>query len=147
MNKKIIVYELSLAIILAIFFCLKTQNQEEFLKITPSFRVSVSTTTKISQLPEKKIQISLVAGEKSYTDSVPSGSTIYDAMNILASTTDFSFKSTFYPGLGYFIEEINGVKNSGGQYWTLYVNNLYSNVGAAAYNVAQGDIIEWKYEK
>ena len=140
MNKKIIFYGLLLATLLAIFFCLKSPGQ------TKSLPVSVATSTKVSHFDNKE-QINFIVGAKNYSVSTPVGSTAYDAMNILASTTDFTFKSVFYSGIGYFIEEINNVKNSGGQYWTLYVNGKYSNVGASDYKLSSGDIIEWKYEK
>jgi len=151
MNKKIIFYGLSLATLLAIFFCLKSFEPAEILPVSLSSPlktiVSTSTATQISQIQEKKIQINFIAGANNYSVNVPDGSTAYDTMNILASTTDFSFKSVFYSGIGYFVEEINNVKNSGGQYWTLYVNGKYSDVGASDYILSSGDIIEWKYEK
>jgi len=50
-------------------------------------------------------------------------------------------------GLGSFIQEINGVENSSGAYWTFYVNGRYSTTGASQYVLSQGDTIEWKFEK
>ena len=87
------------------------------------------------------------AGPNSYSADVKSGSTVYDAMLALASSTNFAFKSQYYSGLGYFINEINSQPNGGGTYWTLYVNGKYSNVGASQYKLQPGDSVEWKYEK
>ncbi|MBI4085472.1 MAG: DUF4430 domain-containing protein [Candidatus Liptonbacteria bacterium] len=95
----------------------------------------------------KKIQVSFVAEKFSYSGEMSASSTVYDLMEKLASTTDFTFKSQYYSGIGYFVREINNVPNSGGKYWTLYVNGKYSNVGASQYELQSGDSVEWKYEK
>ncbi len=109
-----------------------------------------------SQSPEKSsgnisqvsaIGITFSDGTESYSVDVKDGSTVYDAMLTLASTTSFSFKSQYYSGLGYFIKEINGKPNGNGAYWTLYVNGKYSNVGASQYKLQPSDSVEWKYEK
>ena len=150
MNKKIIFYGLSLAIFLAFIFFTKGYETSETSYPTTfssaSSSVSFATSTKVSHFDNKE-QINFIVGANNYPVNAPVGSTAYDAMNILASTTDFTFKSVFYSGLGYFIEEINNVKNSHGQYWTLYVNGKYSDVGVSDYKLSQGDVIEWKYEK
>lgn len=80
-------------------------------------------------------------------ENPPKNHSVYEAMTALASTTDFTFKSKYYPGLGFFIEEINGVKNADGFYWTLYINGRYSTVGASQYILKDKDRYEWKYEK
>jgi hypothetical protein len=93
------------------------------------------------------VHITFSAGQSSYPADVKDGSTVYDAMLTLASTTNFSFKSQYYSGIGYFIKEINNQPNEGGTYWTLYINGKYSNVGASEYRLKSGDSVEWKYEK
>jgi hypothetical protein len=148
MNKKITYVGLLLTIFVVFIFLIKISTP--FTKSPPSplsISTSLSTTSSSTENKTSEIEINFVAGAKDYSLSVPAGSTIYDAMNILASTTDFSFSATLYPGLGYFINEINGVKNSDGNYWTLYVNGNYSNVGASDYKLSKGDSVEWKYEK
>ena len=65
----------------------------------------------------------------------------------LSAHHPLTFTSTYYSGLGYLIDELNGVKNENGMYWTLYVNGKYSVVGASGYKLSEGDSIEWKYEK
>ncbi len=97
--------------------------------------------------PTSSVSITFSAGTDSYSADVKDGSTVYDAMLTLASTTNFTFKSQYYSGLGYFVKEINGKPNGNGVYWTLYVNGKYSNVGASQYKLQPGDSVEWKYEK
>lgn len=149
MNKKNILYAVSLVIFVAVVIFVGNYKDSRYFQpvratSTPLF--SSTTPTKVT-LKTHEIQIYFLSGDKNYSLNVPLGSTVYDVMNILASTTDFSFKANFYSGLGYFIEEINGVKNQGGTYWTLYVNSKYSEVGASAYKLSDGDSVEWKYEK
>ena len=95
-----------------------------------------------------KIKVVIYIGGKNIEFFVPDGSTVYDAMVLLSAsqTADFSFKAKAYPGIGYFIEEINGIKNTGGKYWTLYVNGKYATVGASDYKLLAGDKVEWEYK-
>ncbi|KKW40537.1 hypothetical protein A3I46_02675 [Candidatus Kaiserbacteria bacterium RIFCSPLOWO2_02_FULL_54_13] len=86
-------------------------------------------------------------GEKSYTVSVSPGGTVIDTMRALVSTGDFTYTSREYPGLGTFVDSINGKKGEGGMYWILYINGVSATSGASAAIVSAGDIVEWKYEK
>lgn len=83
-----------------------------------------------------------------YTVPVTKDDSVYEAMNLFASSShEFTFKGKTYPELGFFVEEIGGIKNAHGFYWTLYVNNVYSNKGASTHPVHPGDKVEWRYEK
>ncbi len=94
-----------------------------------------------------EVRIMLSAGSENYSALVPVGASVYDAMGLIASSTAFRFKAKYYSGLGYFIEEINGLKNSDGTYWTLYVNGLYATVGASQDHLQAADRIEWRFEQ
>lgn len=96
---------------------------------------------------EEDISVELIAEGAVYSSEVLEGSSIYEAMLQLVSTTPFRFNARYFNGLGYFIEEINGIKNKGGAYWTLYVNEEFAHSGASDYKVQAGDVIEWKFEK
>lgn len=112
----------------------------EIVKSTPESSV-------LSGNQASLIKVNLFAGDVGYIANVVEGASVYDVMATLASTTSFRFKARHYSSLGYFIEEINGVKNSNGAYWTLYVNGKYSPVGASEYALRQGNSVEWKFEK
>ncbi|MEK7185548.1 MAG: DUF4430 domain-containing protein [Patescibacteria group bacterium] len=96
---------------------------------------------------KSQIPVTFLVGDASHQISVPVGSSVYDAMNNVASTTSFRFVAKHFSGLGYFIEQINGVKNVNGAFWTLYINGIYSTVGASEYRLKDGDLVEWKFEK
>lgn len=114
----------------------------------------VLATSRGSPIPEtltvsatQSIGITIRVGTMTYVTRVSPGATVYDAMNILASTTPFFFSAKRYPDLGYFVQNINGIENSGGAYWTLYINGEYATVGASGYAVREADNIQWKFEK
>lgn len=81
-----------------------------------------------------------------YTIPILSDVTVLEAMNALASNSNFSFSGRDFPGIGLFVEEIGGKKNGGGFYWTLFINNELSEIGATQAEVSPNDIVEWHYE-
>jgi len=83
-----------------------------------------------------------------YTIPILSKGTALDSMHAYAAAqADFSFSGRNFPGLGFFVEEMGGLKNGDGNYWFLYVNGESSQKGASQTFVAPGDIVEWHYQK
>ncbi len=91
----------------------------------------------------------LVVSEKRYEAAVPAGSTVLDLMETIKKQGEFKFNGKNSPGLGFFVEEINGVKNSpsANAYWIYYVNEEAAPVGVSSYVLKNNDVINWKYEK
>ena len=100
---------------------------------------------KVSE-PLNTISVSIAVRQATSTLRVPEGSSVYEAMNILASTTSFSFHGTYYSGMGYYIDEINGEKNHSNAFWIYYVNGAQANIGASSYILKNGDTIRWRLE-
>ena len=98
---------------------------------------------------EATASATLSVGGIAYPITVAQGATVIDAMRSLAASSAFTFTFTGreYPGLGFFVDSINGEENAGGTYWILYVNSVSATVGAGATEVHAGDTIEWRYEK
>jgi len=98
----------------------------------------------------QRYNITIFAGDRTYPLSVTSSTTVYEAMQLLQidSRQPFTFSAKNYPGMGYFIEEINGIKNDTktNTYWIMYVNGQSAQVGASQYILKPNDIITWKYE-
>lgn len=69
-------------------------------------------------------------------------------MQIIRKDYPFTFSGKEYSGLGFFVEEINGVKNNTqeGRYWIYYINGKKAQVGISSYILKPNDIIMWKYE-
>ncbi len=83
----------------------------------------------------------------SYGMYIPGNENVLDVMRALSSTTNFTFSGRDYSSLGFFVESINGKKNSDGAYWFLYVNGTSSDTGASQTMLHAGDTVEWRYEK
>ena len=85
--------------------------------------------------------------DQSYQIEIKKGDSVYDAMQTLNNLIDsFSFEAKEYPGLGIFINEINGIKGKSGAYWIYYVNEEEAFVGVSQYILKDGDSILWKQE-
>jgi len=81
-----------------------------------------------------------------YPVYVEAGSTVLDAMREVASSSSFTFTGREHPGLGFFVESLNGKKSVDGYYWFLYVNGASSDTGASQTVLHPGDIVEWRYQ-
>ena len=93
------------------------------------------------------IDFALKAGEESYRGEVRAGATVLDAMKMISSNNGFRFVSKDFPGMGAFVESINGQRNTDGFYWILYLNGNPSQKGVSETTLTSGDSIEWRYEK
>ena len=114
--------------------------------------VVLGDRTKTDVLPSQEqarfFEVTLLVEEKAYQMSVPQGSSVYDLMLRARETSDFQFRGKEFPGLGFFIQEINGLEQSPrlGKYWIYSINGRKAEVGISAYTVNTHDIISWKYE-
>ncbi len=93
------------------------------------------------------IDFTLLVGRQNYLGTVKAGATVLDAMRALASSDNFRFTGKNYQSLGFFVESVNGKKNSNDVYWILYINGKQSDAGASQTTIHSGDAIEWRYEK
>lgn len=94
------------------------------------------------------INVILVINEKRYEAAVPSGSAVLNLMEILKKQNKLDFDGKNSSGLGFFVEEINGIKNnpSANTYWIYYVNGEAAAVGISTYIIKNNDVIAWEYE-
>ncbi len=113
---------------------------------TPQTPTTAATNTS-ETVPSPTPNFALSVGGISHAAFAPTGSTVLDAMSILASTGDFAFTGKDYPSLGFFVESINGQKAESGYNWILYMNGKLSGTGASQTTLSAGDAIEWRYEK
>lgn len=120
---------------------------------------ALSTTSKLSEIPEtpsakpatEKPQptpnVTFSVGSTTYAVYVPQNSSVLDAMQVLASTTSFTFSGRDYTSLGFFVESVNGRAAANGSVWIFYVNGVKSGKGISSVAITPGDTIEWKYER
>jgi len=112
--------------------------QEEHKNKTP---VKSITKDKIS----KEIVTLKVLGQ-TYVAPFTEGDSVYEVMQKIENNkiNNFVFTSKNYSGLGVFINSINGVSGTAGNYWVYFVNNKEASVGVSSYVLHLGDIITWK---
>jgi hypothetical protein len=91
--------------------------------------------------------VTLSVGDEFYSANILENSNVIDAMEKIALESGLEFETKNYPGLGEFVESINGVRNGSGNYWFLYVNGNSSSVGASQYILSSGDAIEWRFQE
>lgn len=116
----------------------KQENEPSIIIVTNSLNVETNTLT-----------VTLEVNEQKYTLVYTNGDSLYTAMDKLKNETDFRFSGRdFGRSLGYFVEEINGVKNdrSNGKYWVYSINGEKAKIGVSNYLLKSNDIITWKYE-
>lgn len=87
-----------------------------------------------------------IEGRK-YEEEINEKTSVYEFMYQLRTEKKIEFEEKNYTGLGVFIESIDGIKSSGGYSWIYYINNQKAMVGVSNYQLKNGDIISWKYEK
>lgn len=137
-NKKII----WLGFILSLFFFL-------IFVFTKDIGQNTNFISAISPTPvqtEKANQAFLEIDGKKLETTIAEKENVYDFMTKLQTEGKINFKEKTYPGMGKFIEEINGLKN-GDKNWIYYINGVKANIGVSNYKINRGDIISWKYEK
>lgn len=118
-------------------------KQEEAGETSPSLSLIRRGTEQ-----EGMIRFSMVVDGIKLESRAPVDSTVYDLMNILKEKNKISFSGKNYPDLGFFVEEINGIKNNLlGKNWVYYINGQPARMGISNYKLKNNDIIEWKYEK
>lgn len=96
--------------------------------------------------PEYKL---IIEGKEISGPLPAGGSSVYDLMENLKKQDKLRFSGTNYPGIGFFVEEINDIKNDPkeNRFWLYYVNGKEANVGISGYILKPGDVIEWKFDK
>ena len=124
-----------------------TRSEEQTVSTTVA--VPTSTAQRVEPLdtvPVQTITSSLVVNNTTYSLAIPANSTAYDFMKLLREKTSFNFTGRDFGGpLGFFVEEINGVKN-GQKFWIFSINGKKSQLGVSNYRIQSGDIISWNYE-
>lgn len=136
---------------------IKQTNIPPITNTLPNTTIKSAETTSTTKPTENIVTIpenltaTLKAADRTYTLRFKPTETLLQAMRTLTARSEqpFMFSGKEYPALGYFVEEINDKKNNPetGEYWIYYVNGQTAKTGISNYQLIQGDLIEWKYEK
>lgn len=102
-------------------------------------------TKPVSQ--ETKVNASLNVNGSVLDGQLLKDDTVDSFMQRLMNEGKISFKTRTYVGMGKFVEEINGIRSDGENYWIYYVDNKKATIGISNYKLSPGDVVSWKYEK
>lgn len=135
-----------LVIALSLFLVLFKEGDRSF--DSESLRLE-ETQERVLPQEEALLSISLSLPDVQYEVSVLEGSTVYDLMDKASKEYGFSFSGKNFPGIGFFIEEIKGVRQDTrkGLYWIYSINGQKAQVGISNYILKPHDVITWTYEK
>lgn len=97
--------------------------------------------------PENFLHTPLVVGERTYDLQFREGETLYQGMRRLETTSGLTIQGKNFSGIGFFIDELNGIKNGGGKYWVYSVNGAKATLGVEAYRPKPGERIVWTFEE
>lgn len=113
------------------------------------FQQGGRTADRVLSQEEALLSVTLSLPDVQYEMLVPAGSTVYDLMDEASSQYSFSFSGKNFPGMGFFVEEIKGVRQDSrkGLYWIYSINGKKAEVGISNYILKHHDVITWKYEK
>ncbi len=122
-----------------------------FIRIYKKFPVSPALSQKVepSTINKKTTPIGIffeINGLK-YENMISGPLSVYSFMENLQNNGKITFKDKTYSGMGKLIESINGVKNGGEKNWIYYVNGKKATIGVSNYQINNGDIVSWHYEK
>lgn len=120
-----------------------------------STSTEISDAENIEEIPlasnnsQEIAPFTLVVGDQSIEAVFAPNTTVYQAMSKFAAEGRITFQTIDYPGIGKFVNEINGIKNDQkkGIYWIYYLNGVSAKIGVSQSVLKPNDVITWKYEK
>jgi len=136
---------ITIGISISLFCVFLLTSYIESKEISPPLEVT-DETKKVEIKEETNKKIILEIEEKKYETEIEKEISVYEFMKQLQQEGKITFKDKIYAGMGKLIEEINGVKNSGNNYWIYYVNGKEAQVGVSNYKIKAGDVVSWKHE-
>ncbi len=117
-----------------------------------------STTQRVNNIPSDKVP--LEEGTNTKQDSIifsvdgktlnlnfNEGDTLEKVIKVSTDKGLININGENFPGLGFFVQSINGIEQGNGYSWIYYINGKKATVGVSSYKLKIGDLIEWKYEK
>lgn len=117
----------------------------------PTVKDNTVSTTTIQGIPEinTSIPVTFKIEGQTYNLNLPENSTVYDALQQLINNKQITAVMKKFSGMGYFVEEINGIKNNNQteKYWVYYINGQSAPIGISSYILKSDDLITWKYAK
>jgi hypothetical protein len=137
------IYFLSLVVVSCFFFAACSSQK------SPAINSAAAPADSNGTVDEKvKASLKINTGEKNYNYSkeVRKGSSALDLLRAVSEENKFEIKNK-ESSYGVFIESIMGIANDAkaNKFWMYDINGKSAEIGASAYIVKDGDMLEWKY--
>jgi len=117
---------------------------------TPAILSAITSSEPTAQAIKQSITLTITSPDKSSTYKIQTEKSL-SVVTLLQSAQQqgLQLKTKDYGApLGILIEEINNIKNDqkNQRYWTLYINDKMSVLGASSTIVSPGESVTWKFE-
>ncbi|MDQ5954713.1 MAG: hypothetical protein QG583_641 [Patescibacteria group bacterium] len=142
-----------MALVFFLIFIFTSKNEtENIIPNTEVINIQEEVVKEVRSVPVKKtaekgIKTTLEVNNTKYESEINKEISVYDFMTQLKTEGKITFKEKTYSGIGKFIQEINGLKSDGDNYWIYYVNGVEASIGVSNYKINPGNVVSWKYEK
>jgi len=165
-NQKKLYIILPIIFIFLVFFIVykfsKHADQSDVISTTPNAQIetsikSVSPTKEETQTAKPLTQkikettntenaesVTVLSGETTTHLFFSQNTSFYDALVKARSEGKIEFSGKNYPGLGFFVTDIQTLHSGSGRHLFYYINGKEATVGVSSYTLKDGDIIEWK---
>ncbi|MBZ9572607.1 DUF4430 domain-containing protein [Patescibacteria group bacterium] len=104
----------------------------------------------LSEIAQNKVLYIINKGDgetEEYQVAISKNSTVFSLLKEISQREDFEVSSSFWEGMGVFVESIDGLKNgTEDKYWQYFVNDKLGEVAADRRTIKEGDKIEWRFE-
>ena len=143
MKKKYIYYEKILFILIIILVLTGCTTVKTNLVLQNPKELGVEEQAKEISVV---LKINNGQNEEVFEHNIQKGKTALDLMKESQSKGNIEFLYE-ESSVGVFVNSINNIENSVGDniFWMFYVNDKMAGVGIGAYDLQNGDVIEWKY--
>ncbi len=123
----------------------KTESVPTTENAPPVLGTVTPQAPRVSVIPDTRPTIAFSVEGTMYQMPIVVGETLEQAMERFENENhSFSFYGKKIPGMGFFVTEMNGVKEGGGKYWVYYLNNVSATLGISMQKIKEGDVIRWE---
>lgn len=92
----------------------------------------------------QQFAVTMIIGDETFTFGYNEPMSLYELLVQARDDEKISFKGKNYPGLGFFVSEINNLKSGSEGYLMYDINGTEASVGVSTYIINNGDEIVWQ---
>ncbi|MBP6925694.1 MAG: DUF4430 domain-containing protein [Candidatus Pacebacteria bacterium] len=117
-----------------------SEQQAGDITVTPSS----TNAGGIGVAETQQFSVTMIVGTEIFTFRYNEPMSLYELLVQARDDENISFDGKNYPGLGFFVSEINNLKSGSEGYLMYDINGTEASVGVSAYMINNGDEIVWQ---